>query len=68
MENEMLHVMGRGDDFFLLTPPPFRFVIRLHVPSDDPIDSGVLPGRSGLLGDEFSGRSDLLGGEYSLYF
>ena len=61
--NEMLHAEKRGGDFFLLTPPPFRFVIQL--PSDDPIDSGVLPGRSGLLGDEFSGRSGLLGGEYS---
>ena len=48
MKNDMLHVVGRGDDFFLLTPPPFRFVIRL--PLDDPIDSEVLPGRSGLLG------------------
>ena len=46
--NEMLHAAWRGGDFFFLTPPPFRFVIQL--PLDDPIDSEVLPGRSGLLG------------------
>ena len=46
--NEMLHAVGRGGDFFLLTPPPFRFVIQL--PLDDPIDNEVLPGRAGLLG------------------
>ena len=47
--NAMLHAVGRGGDFFLLTPPPFRFVIQ--PPSDDPIDNGVLPGRAGLLGE-----------------
>ena len=46
--DEMLHAEGRGGDFFLLTPPPFRFVIQL--PLDDPIDNEVLPGRAGLLG------------------
>ena len=47
--NAVLHAVGRGGDFFLLTPPPFRFVIQ--PPSDDPIDNGVLPGRAGLLGE-----------------
>jgi hypothetical protein len=46
--DEMLHVVGRGGESFLLTPPPFRFVIQL--PSDDPIENGMLPGRTGLLG------------------
>ena len=46
--NEMLHAERQCGDFFLLTPPPFRFVLQL--PLDDPIDNGVLPGRAGLLG------------------
>ena len=45
----MLHAVGRGGEYFLLTPPPFRFVLQL--PLDDPIDNGVLPGRAGLLGE-----------------
>jgi hypothetical protein len=45
----MLHAVGRGGGCFLLTPPPFRFVLQL--PLDDPIDNGVLPGRAGLLGE-----------------
>ena len=46
--DQMLHVEGRGGESFLLMPPPFRFVIQL--PSDDPIENGMLPGRAGLLG------------------